>query len=141
MVPLYYDRDEKGIPHKWLAMVKHAFHSAITDFSAHRMVWEYLEKYYMPAIKRSERYADAGSMSYEIPLPPGDYQVRLHFAELFYTSAGARIFDVDIEGGQGQLSNYDIFIRAGGANIAVVETFMITVNDGGLSIAFGSQVE
>jgi len=56
LIPLYYDRDEKGIPHKWLAMVKHAFHSAITDFSAHRMVWEYVDKYYMPAIKRSDRY-------------------------------------------------------------------------------------
>jgi len=56
LIPLYYDRDKDGIPRKWLEMVKHAFHSAITEFSAHRMVWNYLNQYYMPAMKRSERY-------------------------------------------------------------------------------------
>ncbi len=57
LIPLYYDRDEDGIPHKWLEMVKHAFHSTITAFSAHRMVWNYVNQYYMPAMKRAERYA------------------------------------------------------------------------------------
>ena len=65
----------------------------------------------------------------------------MHFAEIFYTNGGARVFDVNLENGQGLLSNYDIFIRAGGANTALVETFNITVNDGGLSIAFSSQIE
>ena len=90
---------------------------------------------------QTERYEDAVPLSYEIPLPPGDYQVRLHFAEIYHTTAGARIFDVNLENSQGLLSNYDIFVQAGGSNVAVVETFMITVNDGGLSIAFSSQVE
>ena len=90
---------------------------------------------------QTERYADAGSMSYEVPLPAGDYQVRLHFAEIFYTSADARVFDVNIEGGQGQLTDYDIFAAAGGVNTAVIETFMVTVADGGLSIVFTSKVE
>ncbi len=57
LIPLFYERDKDGIPHKWIQMVKHAFHSAITDFSAHRMVWNYVNQYYMPAMKRSERYA------------------------------------------------------------------------------------
>lgn len=56
LIPLFYDRDKDGIPRKWLAMVKHAFQSAITEFSAHRMVWNYVNQYYMPAMKRSERY-------------------------------------------------------------------------------------
>ena len=93
------------------------------------------------ALYQTERYADTGTMSYEISLSPGDYQLRLHFAEIFHTSAGARIFDVDIEGGQQQLSNYDIFAAAGGANTAVIETFMVTVTDGGLSINFTNQIE
>ena len=90
---------------------------------------------------QSERYAETGEMSYNIPLPPGDYQVVLHFAEIFHTSAGARVFDVNIEGGQGQLIGYDIFIRAGGANKAVFETFNITTTDGELNISFSSSVE
>jgi len=90
---------------------------------------------------QTERYADTGTMSYEVPLSAGNYQVRLHFAEIFHTSAGSRIFDVDIEGGQGQLTDYDIFVAAGGANAAVIETFMVTVSDGGLTIDFTTQVE
>jgi hypothetical protein len=90
---------------------------------------------------QTERYADAGSMNYEIPLSTGVYQVRLHFAEIFHTSAGSRIFDVDIEGSQEQLTDYDIFVAAGGANTAVIEAFMITVTDGGLTIDFTNKVE
>jgi len=56
IVPLYFQRDKDGVPHEWIEKVKHAFHSAITQFSAHRMVWNYLHQYYMPAMKRYERY-------------------------------------------------------------------------------------
>ncbi len=65
----------------------------------------------------------------------------MHFAEIFHTSAGSRIFDVHIEGVQGQLTDYDIYLAAGGANTAVIETFMVTVSDGGLTIDFTSKVE
>jgi starch phosphorylase len=57
ILPLYYDRDKNGIPNAWIEKVKHSFHSTITQFSAHRMVWEYLQKYYMPAMKRAEKYS------------------------------------------------------------------------------------
>jgi len=57
---------------------------------------------------------DLNGFTYEIAVPgTGPWQVDLHFAEIFHgvengNGAGARIFNVDIEGGQGQLSNYDI---------------------------------
>ena len=56
IIPLYYDRDKEGIPRRWLQMVKHAFHATITQFSAHRMVWNYVNQHYIPAMKRSEKY-------------------------------------------------------------------------------------
>ncbi len=55
---LYYQRDENGIPNEWIEKAKMSFHSTITQFSSHRMVWEYLQKYYMPAMRRGERYAE-----------------------------------------------------------------------------------
>ena len=90
---------------------------------------------------QTERYAEGGTMTYEIPISEGEYQVQLHFAEIFYTNAGQRVFNVNVEGGQGQLSNYDIFIAAGGANKAVIETFTVNVTDGGLTITFNSITE
>ncbi len=55
IVPLYYKRDENGIPQDWIDKLKVSFHSTITDFSAHRMVWNYVNKYYLPAMRRAEK--------------------------------------------------------------------------------------
>jgi len=86
---------------------------------------------------------DLNGFTYEISVTrEGPWQVDLHFAEIFHgvengNGAGARIFNVDIEGGQGQLSNYDIIVAAGGPATAVVETFTgINVQDGNLTISF-----
>jgi starch phosphorylase len=57
IVPLFYKRDKDGIPHEWIEKAKLSFHSTITQFSAHRMVWNYLQNYYMPAMKRAEKYS------------------------------------------------------------------------------------
>lgn len=90
-------------------------------------------------IYQSERY---GEFSYAIPLPKGSYDVKLHFAEVFHgikntNGVGARVFNVNIENGQGSLLNYDIIKAAGGSAIAVVETFKgVYVTDGYLSLDF-----
>jgi starch phosphorylase len=56
VVPIYYDRNNDDIPEEWIRKVKMSFHSTITQFSAHRMVWAYLINYYIPAMKRGEKY-------------------------------------------------------------------------------------
>jgi starch phosphorylase len=56
IIPLYYDSDKNGVPNAWIEKAKHSFYSTITQFSANRMVWQYLQNYYMPAMKRSEKY-------------------------------------------------------------------------------------
>lgn len=45
ITPLFYERDEKGIPQKWLEMMRKSI-SVSGKFSAHRMINEYLEKLY-----------------------------------------------------------------------------------------------
>jgi starch phosphorylase len=51
VVPLYYDRDRSGIPQAWMAMVKKSISSITPVFSARRMLKEYCEKIYLPAVK------------------------------------------------------------------------------------------
>lgn len=58
IVPLYYERNNEGLSPGWVDKVKNSFHSILTDFSAHRMVWDYVQKYYVPVMKRAERYSE-----------------------------------------------------------------------------------
>ena len=51
VIPLYYTRDERGIPLGWLDKMRNAIRVAGADFSARRMVRDYVEKYYIPAIR------------------------------------------------------------------------------------------
>ena len=50
VVPTFYDRDEDGLPRRWLAMVKEAMLTITPRFSARRMFKEYVAKAYAPAL-------------------------------------------------------------------------------------------
>ena len=71
-------------------------------------------------------------------MTPGRYEVRLYFAELFFTTAGARVFNVAIEGNQ-VLSQYDIVADVG-AFTGVMKSFTVTA-DASLDILFSHVVE
>lgn len=51
VVPLYYQRDADGVPRGWTRVVKEAICSIAPTFSARRMVKEYVERFYMPALQ------------------------------------------------------------------------------------------
>src|SRR5262249_53022735 len=73
------------------------------------------------AVYQSER---VGNFTYTLPgLTAGvSYTVRLHFAEIWWSSAGARLFNVSINGAQ-VLTNFDIYAAAGGAFKAITRDF------------------
>jgi starch phosphorylase len=50
-VPAFYDRDRSNVPRRWLAVVKQAIRTVAPQFSARRMVKEYVEKMYAPALE------------------------------------------------------------------------------------------
>jgi starch phosphorylase len=50
IVPLFYDRDRKGIPHGWIKVAKEAIKTINPEFNACRMMKEYVERMYIPAI-------------------------------------------------------------------------------------------
>ena len=51
IIPLYYDRDLKEISHSWIARMKGSLKTIIPRFSTRRMVKEYVERLYVPALK------------------------------------------------------------------------------------------
>jgi starch phosphorylase len=51
IVPLYYERDERGIPRGWMERMKHALSAAGQRFTARRMVKDYVRQCYVPAMR------------------------------------------------------------------------------------------
>jgi hypothetical protein len=77
-------------------------------------------------------------------LPTGSatrVDLRLHFAERFWTSTGKRLQDISAEGNV-LVSNFDIFARAGAVNRAYVLALDdIPVSDGTLNLAFKATLD
>lgn len=73
--------------------------------------------------------AREGDFQYDIPLPPGNYELRLYFAELLFGEEnvggggeGMRVFNVDANGRR-LLSFFDVIADAAGANVANERVF------------------
>jgi len=55
VVPAYYDRDESGVPRRWVEMMKASIRNVVTQFSARRMVIDYFNTAYAPGARRVEQ--------------------------------------------------------------------------------------
>jgi len=51
VIPLYYSTDERGIPHGWIQKMKHAIRVAGQHFTSRRMLQNYANLYYSPAMR------------------------------------------------------------------------------------------
>jgi beta-glucanase (GH16 family) len=81
-----------------------------------------------------------GTFTYTIPgmVANSQHTVLLHFAEIYFTAAGDREFNVAING-TNVLTNFDQYAAAGGEYIAVVKSFTATANSSGqIVIAYTS---
>jgi starch phosphorylase len=58
IIPTYYDRDQDGLPRRWIRMMMNSIGSLAWRFSAHRMVMDYTRACYVPA---------AGGLSCDMP--------------------------------------------------------------------------
>ncbi len=87
-------------------------------------------------IYQVEHSQSADGFTYNIPLTEeGIVSVQLHFAELFHEEAGKRVFNVNLEGGEIELENLDVYAEVG-YRTALVKSFDIEVSDGELTIDF-----
>ncbi len=48
MIPLFYQRDNVGIPRGWIKKIRNAMKTLIPVYNTNRMVMEYADKYYFP---------------------------------------------------------------------------------------------
>lgn len=104
---------------------------------------QYIWRTQDPSIYRSSRQGD---FSYNIPLPPGIYELHLHFAETFYGpedagggGEGSRIMTVTANGNP-LLTDFDVVADAAGARTADIKVFsdLAPAKDGLLHLSFSS---
>jgi starch phosphorylase len=50
VVPAFYERDEKGLPRRWISMMKEAIGTITPRFSSDRMARDYSERAYLPLL-------------------------------------------------------------------------------------------
>lgn len=53
IIPLYFERDERGIPLGWVRTMKESIRSVGRAFSTHRMLHDYTNDYYVPQMDRT----------------------------------------------------------------------------------------
>jgi len=58
IIPQFYKRGEDDVPRQWVAKIKTSMKSLGPFFNTHRMVQEYLNQYYMPAIEKRKLLLD-----------------------------------------------------------------------------------
>ncbi len=58
IIPIFFDRNEKGIPTKWLKVMKESIKSLTPVYSTHRMVQEYTLSTYLPLIARYNKISE-----------------------------------------------------------------------------------
>jgi glycogen phosphorylase len=61
VTPKFYDRDERGLPSRWIEMVRHTLQTLGPKVLASRMVREYVDRYYTPAAQSLRRIAAVDS--------------------------------------------------------------------------------
>jgi glycogen phosphorylase/synthase len=93
VVPLFYERDEAGVPRKWVDMIKRSMESLVPRFSSSRMLREYYESIYAPSAERGTLIAkDNYKLAREIA--EWKRKMPMRFSSL-------RLVDVSIQGIQG----------------------------------------
>jgi starch phosphorylase len=103
-IPAFYERDESGMPNKWLGRIRESMARLTPEFSATRAIREYTESHYLPAASRyRDRAADNGAVGSSLLQWKQDlerYWSTVRFVSIrINTHDGQHFFQVDVAPG------------------------------------------
>ncbi|WP_066914657.1 alpha-glucan family phosphorylase [Mycobacterium interjectum] len=80
VAPKFYERDEHGVPPRWIEMVRHTLQTLGPKVLASRMVRDYVEQYYTPAAAslRKTTAAEDGGAEFDAARELAAYRRRAH---------------------------------------------------------------
>ncbi len=86
IVPEFYDRDDSGVPRRWLERIRTSMSRLTPMFSSNRMVRDYVEQAYLPAAAAwQRRTTNNGSLTLKLANWQhrlGDNWARIHFGDV-----------------------------------------------------------
>jgi len=118
IVPEFYDRDEQGLPSKWLERVRESMATLTPEFSASRAIREYTDDRYLPAAAGYKaRAADDGKLGNDLirwqqSLASGWATLRLGKVTVD-TRDGQHRFQISVEHGRLHPDQFTVEIYAG----------------------------
>ena len=75
----FYERDEQGVPRRWIEMVRHTLQTLGPKVLASRMVRDYVERYYVPAaesLRKTVTFDGDGQPAFDPARELADYRRR-----------------------------------------------------------------
>jgi glycogen phosphorylase len=104
VIPEFYERDESGMPGKWLGRIRESMARLTPEFSATRAIREYTESHYLPAASRyRDRAADDGASA--LVCSNGSRTFERHWSTVHFVSIrinthdGQHFFQADVAPG------------------------------------------
>ena len=106
IIPLYYRRNERGIPVEWIKIMKESIKSITPAFSTHRMVQDYTREFYVPCI---ERVRSINSSNYELIRKLAAWKKNIHKSwsqvQIFADKDGAHLKEQFAKSGESIVLN------------------------------------
>ena len=120
VIPEFYDRDENGVPTRWVERIRESMARLTPVFSANRAVREYTERYYVPAAAAYQsRIADKAEGA--LRLTDWRHELERSWADLRFgpvkieTKDGNHFFEVQVYFGEVDPDHVSVEVFAGGA--------------------------
>ena len=92
VIPEFYERDEKGLPLKWLGRVRESMARLTAQFSATRAIREYTENHYLPAASGYHARA-AGDSALGVGLLSWRHEIDYHWSAMRFGAVGIETRD------------------------------------------------
>jgi starch phosphorylase len=92
VIPQFYERNEKGLPLKWLERVRESMATLTSEFSATRAIREYTENHYLPAASGYRERA-AGDSARGVGLLHWQQEIDRHWSTVRFGTVGIETHD------------------------------------------------
>ncbi|MBN1948778.1 MAG: alpha-glucan family phosphorylase [Candidatus Cloacimonetes bacterium] len=127
IVPLYYTRDQSGLPLDWIEKMRFSIYDVGKGFNIHRMLREYIDKFYIPGslngfrLKENEyenlhKLIDINNQikSFWDRIRINDFQVNVYENKIIQNQEDLRFqATIDLDGAPAELIRVEVFYKYG----------------------------